>query len=118
MNDKELFSRLKQSTDCMIALSVWVGVWTTISTLIDNLKDLDAKMVMNKFGITVYDACRLHVISGNTHRDNIATFLKRYYWVNIDDVLANEDPLREKRFIEKYCRMSIVKFNDGNYEGE
>lgn len=109
MNDKELFSRLKQSTDCMIALSVWVGVWTTISTLIDNLKDLEAKMVMNKFGITGYDACRLHVISGNTNRDNIATFLKRYYWVNIDDVLANEDPLQEKRFIEKYCRMSIVK---------
>ena len=109
MNDKELFSRLKQSTDCMIALSVWVGVWTTISTLIDNLKDLEAKMVMNKFGITAYDACRLHVISGNTNRDNIATFFKRYYWVNIDDVLANEDPLQENRFIEKYCRMSIVK---------
>lgn len=114
MNDKELFSRLQQSTDCMIALSVWVGVWTTISTLIDNLKDLEARMIMNKFGITGYDACRLHVISSNTNRDNInrdniATFLKRYYAVNIDDVLANEDPLQEKRFIEKYYRMSIVK---------
>lgn len=109
MNDKEILSSLKQSTDCMIALSAWVGVWTTISTLIDNIADLEAKMVMKEFGITGYDACRLHVISGNTNRDNIATFLKRYYWVNIDDVLANEDPLQEKRFIEKYYRMSIVK---------